>query len=438
MLNGVQTFYGVFIGFLFVISYVLVVLENRIKLKKSKTVVVFSSFIWILVSLVAYNKNCLFLIQDAVYHSILEFSKLFLFLFVTMVYINVLEELDFFCVVRCFFLKNKVTTLKIFWVFGFLSFSLSPIIDNLTTVLVLGSMLATIYKNNFKFLSICCVNIVVASNSGGSFSPFGDLTTLMVWQSGILNFFIFLKLFLPSFINFIIPSFLLSCFVKKEYYVVESDLLQYNKVSFLVFYFFLLTLLFSVFFELLLNIPSVVGMMTGFGFLCFLNYFIKFNPNFLNFSITQACFKIDWETLIFFYGIILSVSGIAIIGYLNLFSFFVYTKFGGFYSVDHYHTCGNILIGLLSAVVDNIPVMYTLLTLDVSMSEGQWLLVTLTTGIGGSLFSIGSAAGIALMGKFNYCYNFFSHLKWSWVILIGYFVSIFIHIILNDSIFFLF
>ena len=133
--------------------------------------------------------------------------------------------------------------------------------------------------------------------------------------------------------------------------------------------------------------------------------------------------RAEWDTLLFFYGVILCVGGLSQFGYLNILSEYAYTGLGA--------TIANSLVGILSAIVDNIPVMFAVLTMDPAMSLGQWLLVTLTAGVGGSLLAIGSAAGVALMGTARGTYTFGAHLKWTPVIALGYGASIVCHLWLN-------
>ena len=145
------------------------------------------------------------------------------------------------------------------------------------------------------------------------------------------------------------------------------------------------------------------------------------------FDIFNHIARVEWDTLLFFYGVIMSVAGLGFLGYLSVVSELFYTDLGA--------TSANILVGLLSAVVDNIPVMFAVLSMNPEMSQGQWLLVTLTAGVGGSLLSIGSAAGVALMGQARGKYTFFSHLKWTPVIAFGYLASIGVHFLVNRAVF---
>ncbi len=143
----------------------------------------------------------------------------------------------------------------------------------------------------------------------------------------------------------------------------------------------------------------------------------------VGFDLFRKIAKAEWDTLLFFYGVILCVGGLGQFGYLALASHAMYDGLGA--------TSANILVGFLSAIVDNIPVMFAVLTMDPHMSHGQWLLVTLTAGVGGSLLSIGSAAGVALMGTARGIYTFGAHMKWTWAVALGYAASIAAHLIIN-------
>jgi len=131
----------------------------------------------------------------------------------------------------------------------------------------------------------------------------------------------------------------------------------------------------------------------------------------------------------------LCIGGLDAIGYLEKVSTLIYNNLGTNLPIMHQQTPANIIIGVLSAIIDNIPLMFAVLTMDPAMAKGQWLLVTLTSGIGGSLLSIGSAAGVALMGQTRGIYSFFSHLKWSWAILLGYIAAIYVHFLVNSKLF---
>ena len=143
------------------------------------------------------------------------------------------------------------------------------------------------------------------------------------------------------------------------------------------------------------------------------------------FDIFHNLQRAEWDTLMFFYGVIMCVGGLGAFGYLAIGSEWMYEGMGA--------TTANIIVGFASAIVDNIPVMFAVLEMNPDMSLGQWLLVTLTAGVGGSMLSIGSAAGVAVMGTARGIYTFFGHLKWSWAILLGYIASIGVHFLVNGS-----
>jgi Na+/H+ antiporter NhaD/arsenite permease-like protein len=137
--------------------------------------------------------------------------------------------------------------------------------------------------------------------------------------------------------------------------------------------------------------------------------------------------RAEWDTLLFFFGVIMCVGALGYCGYLALLSHAFYGGLGA--------TTANVLVGLLSSVLDNIPMMVAVLQMAPSMDQGQWLLVTFTAGVGGSLLSIGSAAGVALMGQAKGRYTFFSHLKWSWAVALGYAAGIGVHLLVNGRYF---
>jgi Na+/H+ antiporter NhaD/arsenite permease-like protein len=146
-----------------------------------------------------------------------------------------------------------------------------------------------------------------------------------------------------------------------------------------------------------------------------------------DFDVFEKVAHLEWDTLLFFYGVMMSVAGLSFVGYLGFASSFLYDQMDP--------TVANILVGIFSAFIDNGTIMYAVLTMHPDISQGQWLLVTLTAGVGGSLLAIGSAAGVGLMGQAKGAYTFSSHLKWMPVILLGYFGSIGMHFLLNQRFF---
>jgi Na+/H+ antiporter NhaD/arsenite permease-like protein len=277
-----------------------------------------------------------------------------------------------------------------------------------------------------------CISIVVASNAGGAFSPFGDITTLMVWQKGKLTFFEFFDLFVPSAINWAVPAAFMYFAVPDEKPVAQADVVLGKPGMTGVAVLFALTIATAVAFKNFLNLPPALGMMLGLGYLQMWSYYLsqsgtrKGDEDMVLDSFSQVQ-RVEWDTLLFFFGIIFAVGGLGVLGYLGLASEVLYVGMGD--------TAANVIIGALSAIVDNIPLMFAVLTMDPAMSDGQWLLITLTCGTGGSILSIGSAAGVALMGQARGQYTFLSHLKWSWAVALGYVASIAAHLAINARLF---
>ncbi|MBS56539.1 MAG: sodium:proton antiporter [Rickettsiales bacterium] len=428
-INLTTSYVGILSLIIFIISYVVVMAEEFSHLRKSKPVIISAALIWGVIAFhFAGEKEYAHQIEHALEHNILEFSELFLFLLVAMTYINSLEERKVFDVVRFQLTSRGLSFRQLFIFTGIITFFLSPIADNLTTALVMCSVLMACGKGNSKFISIGCINIVVAANAGGAYSPFGDITTLMVWQAGIVEFFTFFKIFIPSVINYVIPAAIMYFFIPNEKPEISSDKVYMKRGGKVIIFLGLLTIFSAVNFHNILHLPPMLGMMFGLGLLGIYSYYLKIthDPSVEDqkFDFFRKISRAEWDTLLFFFGIILSVGGLGFIGYLSLVSEFLYVGLGP--------TLANSIVGILSAIVDNIPVMFAVITMRPEMSTDQWLLVTLTTGVGGSLLSIGSAAGVALMGQARGYYTFFGHLKWTPVIFLGYIASIYIHVLMAD------
>jgi NhaD family Na+/H+ antiporter len=380
--------------------------------------------IWAIIAIAYNGSSHIEIVEETFRHGLLEYAELAFFLLVAMTYIAALEERDVFNSLKVWLIKKNFNYRQLFWITGVIAFFMSPLADNLTTALVLCAVVMAVGSASPKFISMACINIVVAANAGGAFSPFGDITTLMVWQAGKVEFFTFFALIIPSIVNYIIPAVIMSFFIGNERPTLAVEDVEIKFGGKFIILLGVLTIATAVSFHNFFHLPPVLGMMTGLSYLLFFGYYIKKNENASKpYDVLDNIAHIEWDTLLFFFGVIISVSGLGLIGYLELASEFMYTDLGA--------TNANILVGILSAIVDNIPVMFAVLSMDPSMPINQWLLATLTAGVGGSMLSIGSAAGVALMGQAKGYYTFFGHLKWAPVIAIGYFASIYVHILVN-------
>ncbi|MCJ8312190.1 MAG: sodium:proton antiporter NhaD [Pseudomonadales bacterium] len=420
---------AIFAVIFFVVAYALVIAEEFIHLCKSKPVLLAAGVIWILAAILGQSvEGGKEIVEAALDHNLLEYAALLLFLLTAMVYVNALTERNVFEALRAYLVGKGLSYRQLFWITGILAFFISPIADNLTTALLMGAVVLAVGGDRPKFVSVAFINIVIAANAGGAFSPFGDITTLMVWQSGHISFSEFFSLFLPSVVNFLIPAVIMTFAIPKETPAAVDEVVKVKRGGFIIIGLFIATIITAVSFEQFLHLKPFLGMMTGLSYLFFFSYYIKKTDKKLSQEITQfdifnKVAKAEWDTLLFFFGVIFCVGGLGTMGYLAQVSGLMYDGWGAFNA--------NIVAGLLSAVVDNIPVMFAILTMNPEMSHENWLLVTLTAGVGGSLLSVGSAAGVALMGQSKGLYTFFSHLKWSWAIALGYAASIYVHYLIN-------
>lgn len=436
---------------IFVVAYLLVIGEEHLQMRKSKPVLVAAGIIWIMIGIVYAQHDLSDVAEASFRHNLLEFTELLLFLLVAMTYINALEERRLFDALRAWMVRKGFTYKQLFWLTGILAFVISPFADNLTTALLMCAVVTKVADGDKKFIAMTCVSIVVAANAGGAFSPFGDITTLMVWQAGMLKFHEFFALFIPALLNYLVPAIIMSFFIENRKPQAVMEEVELKRGAFRITWLFLFTILTAVACHMWLGLPPVLGMMMGLGYLQFFGYFLRMSlPSSLArkraiaekngdqerlkrlgsvvpFDVFSRVQRAEWDTLLFFYGIVICVGGLGFMGYLSLLSHTLY--------VDWNPTSANIFLGALSAVIDNIPIMFAVLSMAPDMSHGQWLLITLTAGTGGSLLSIGSAAGVALMGQARGYYTFMSHLKWTPAIALGYIVSVIAHLWLNEALF---
>ena len=414
----------------FCLAYTLVIFEEQIHMRKSKPVILIGCFMWALIGIYEAQHGGAHA-HDHVKELIAEIGELFFFLLVAMTYINTLDERNVFKVLRSWLLKKGLGFKKLFWATGAITFMLSPIADNLTSALLMSTVALSVSNGNGKFIVPAFVNIVVAANAGGAWSPFGDITTLMVWTSGKVPTMEFSYLLLPSFVNWIIPASIMYFWVPDETPEAGNEEVEFKPGAKVIIGLGIFTVATAVSFHQFLHLPPFLGMMFGLGLLMMMGFYLKRwgekkhhekmgltedKKNHPRFDIFKKVEGVEFDTLLFFFGVLTAVGALQYIGYLALISESMYGNLGP--------TTSNIIVGVLSAIVDNIPVMYAVLKMSPEMGLDQWLLVTLTAGVGGSLLSVGSAAGVAVMGVERKNYNFMSHLKWAPVIALGYMASI--------------
>lgn len=419
---------------IFVLAYLAVVFEEQLQLAKSKPVLLGAALIW---GLLAWHSGgagsaASDQVRAAFEHMFLEFAELFFFLVVAMTYVTAMGERRVFGALRTALTRRQLSFRQLFWLTGVFAFCLSPLIDNLTTALVMSAVVLAVGGGNLRFVSLSFINLVVAANAGGAWSAFGDITTLMVWQAHKVEFFEFFAIFLPSVVSWLVPALCMHFALPKGEPEADGDETTLKPGGIGICVSFALTIAITVAGKQWLGMPPVYGMLTGLALLNLVatqldrrqrRYALAQGVEHQPYSIFRIIANAEWDTLLFFYGVLACVGGLAAMGFLELLSNELYGDLG--------YTTANVLMGILSAVVDNIPIMYAVLQMSPPMDHGQWLLITLTAGIGGSLLSIGSAAGVALMGASGGRYTFFGHLRWTWAIALGYAAGVATHLWIN-------
>ena len=338
---------GIFALVLFIVSYTLVIFEEQLHMRKSKPVLFAAGVIWVLVAFAYAAIGDTHTPHEAIKHNLIEYAELFLFLLAAMTYINAMDERNVFQALRSWLVSRGFSLRTVFWVTGALSFVISPLADNLTTALLMGAVVMAVGGSNRKFVVIACINVVVAANAGGAFSPFGDITTLMVWQKGKVQFAEFFAIFLPSLVNWLIPAFIMGLTVSKEKPEALNETIAMKFGAKRIIFLFICTIATAVSFHNFLHLPPATGMMLGLGYLGFFSYYLKraegrllvgtgdqpldiigHNPDehcemiekksehdgghfhASGFDLFRKIARAEWDTLLFFYGVILCVGGL--------------------------------------------------------------------------------------------------------------------------------
>lgn len=419
-INFVGSPFGWLLLAIFVVGYYFIATEEKFHIDKAKPALFIGTLMFVLIGLYYVSVSAdLAPFEHEVDHLILEIAEIFFFLFVAMTYIEALVERGVFTALRAKLIAKGYSYRELFWITGSLAFFISPVADNLTTALILSTVLLTIDNKTKEFLVPGAINVVVAANAGGAWSPFGDITTLMVWAAEKGAFTDFLYLFPASFIGWLVTAALLVRYVpnldpNKDGDPEAAEKIEILKGGKVIIAFGALTIALAIAGKQVLHLPPMWGMLFGLAILQLYMYFLKTKHN-VDVNIFEAMSKVENNTLLFFFGILAAVGALHFTGFLT-------------YAAKLYETFDptlvNIGVGFLSAIVDNVPVMSAVLKASPNIDHAQWMLVTLTAGIGGSLISFGSAAGVGVMGKMHGIYTFSSHIKLAWTVLVGYIISV--------------
>jgi len=404
---------------IFVVGYYFIAAEEKYHINKAKPALFVGTLMFMIIgAFYAFYGLNMKPFETEIAHLILEIAEIFFFLYVAMTFIEALIDRGVFNALKEKLIAKGYSYKELFWVTGALAFFISPVADNLTTALILSTVLITINKTNKAFLVPGAINIVVAANAGGAWSPFGDITTLMAWTAHKGDFIDFLYLFPSALIGWLVTGYLLSRYVPKGHPTKEdeekADSIEILKGGKVIIALGVFTIATAVVSKQVMHLPPMWGMLFGLSILKLYVYFLQ-KKHKEDMNIYHSIAKVENDTLLFFFGILAAVGALHFAGFLG-YAVKLYDMFNPTYV--------NIGVGFLSAIVDNVPVMSAVLKASPDLHLDQWLLVTLTAGIGGSLISFGSAAGVGVMGKLKGVYTFSAHMKLSWTILIGYILSI--------------
>jgi Na+/H+ antiporter NhaD/arsenite permease-like protein len=416
---------------IFVIGYAAITLEHTIHINKSATALITAVLCWTLIVLNADNKE---IVIDSLTHHLSAISEIVFFLLGAMTIVELIDAHDGFQSIT----ESIKTThkAKLIWLIAIITFFLSAVLDNLTTTIVMISILNKLIedkKTKWMLLGL----VIIASNAGGAWSPIGDVTTTMLWIGGqITPLNIVKQVFFASLVSMVIPTLIISYMIKGQIALKQAteDQVNTSSNSFernLIFIVGVGALLFVPIFKTITHLPPYMGMLLCLGIIWVVTEILhKKKPAEEKgvLSVNHAIQKIDTPSILFFFGILMSIASLEYVGVLPELAAFLNTTIGDINLVA-------IAIGLLSAVLDNVPLVAALQSMYSLEQYPQdhyfWELLAYTAGTGGSCLIIGSAAGVAVMGLEKI--DFFWYLKRiSWIALIGYLVGALVFILQHN------
>ena len=412
---------------IFVLGYLAIALEHPIKVDKAASALITGVLVWTLFVISGADQH---FIEEELLHHLSEISSILFFLLGAMTIVELVDAHEGFSIIT-----DKITTknrVKLLWIVSVLTFFFSAALDNLTTTIVMVSLLRKLIDDKYDRWFFAGI-VVVAANAGGAWSPIGDVTTTMLWIGGQLTTMTIIKtLIIPSIVTMLVPLIVLSFTMKGEVVRPTEDAHEDNSdptTAFernLIFFLGVAGLLFVPVFKTLTHLPPFMGMMLSLGVLWLVTEIIHRSKNTADksqLSVIGVLRKIDTASVLFFLGILLAVSGLQSAGHLAIMAENLNEWFGG----DIYAI--NIVIGLLSAIVDNVPLvagsmgMYEITTAGTFAQDGVfWQFLAFCAGTGGSALIIGSAAGVAAMGLEKIDFVWYLK-KISILALLGYFAG---------------
>ena len=413
----------------FVLGYMAIAFEHPIKVDKAASALIIGGLGWALFAFSGVDQHTL---THEIQHHIVDIAEILFFLLGAMTIVELIDAHEGFSIIT-----NKITTNKkvyLIWILSIITFFFSAVLDNLTTSIVMAALLSKLIKEK-ETLWLFAGVIILSANAGGAWSPIGDVTTIMLWIGGQVSAGnIITSIIIPSVVCAVVPLIYLTFKLKGDIERPNIETLEEHQknptTSFernLVFWLGVIGLLFVPFFKMVTHLPPYVGMMFSLGVLWLVTEIIHRSKNHeqkSQLSVIGVLKKVDTPTIFFFLGILLAVASLQSAGHLDIVATYLDTTFNG-QTVEGIYII-NIIIGLLSSIVDNVPLvagamgMYPIAETGLYASDGKfWEFLAFCAGTGGSVLIIGSAAGVAVMGILKI--DFIWYLKnISFLALIGY------------------
>lgn len=415
---------------IFCIGYAAIAFENKIKINKTASAILTGVLCW--VAYILFTSNKLQVNESLLLH-LGDISSILFFLLGAMTIVELVDAHDGFEIITDFI--SQTNKRKLIWIIGFITFFMSSILDNLTTTIVMVSLLRKLIKNHDDRLLFIGI-VVIAANAGGAWTPIGDVTTTMLWIGGqISTVNIMQKLFLPSLVCLIIPLIAISFQLqgKVERVVIKplaTGHILSRKKQVTVLILGLLVLMLVPVFKTYTFLPPFMGMLLGLGILWVITEVMHKEVDHekkKHLTLVNALHKIDISSILFFLGILMAIAALESSGILSTMALWLSNAIGNLSVIV-------MSIGLSSAVIDNVPLvaasqgMYNLT--QYPMDSYIWEFLAYCAGTGGSILIIGSAAGVAAMGMEKI--DFFWYIKKiSWLALLGYFAGAFVYIVIE-------
>jgi Na+/H+ antiporter NhaD/arsenite permease-like protein len=438
-LDLTETWAGYWCLLMFVLAHALAYTEEYTSLRGFKPFLLYSGVMWLLVAYYyATHHGDLVLVSTAYEEMLSGFAETFLLLLVVMAYVNSLEERRMTEAVASW-IRGDFTYRRAFWVFGWLAFFMSGFVYNVVVATLLGAVLVSVGhygadRAEARFVGLTSIAIVVASNAGGVLTPFGDVATLLIWRHTHIQVQQFFLLFLPALVNWLVIGWFLSRAVPEGGFVPEDERYRMKRGANRILVLFLITLTTTVAGVQIFALPAVLGMMLGLSYLAFFYYYLKMTfelstvrvgtlEDSMPIDMGNVIARVEWSIPLYYYGVLASTAALGVMGYFQWLSDAAASTGPTFFAV---------LFGVLSAVIENTALIYAATAqFGSDNSLGQWLLLLLTTSVGGSLL-IGSAPALILLAITRGSgYTLGEHVRWTKYIALGFFAAVLTHLIVN-------